>query len=272
MAEKVVSLSGGLLLGTALALILGFGATQSILPNSSFEIPSVLKMTIAQNPQSPSASTSDTATVGTVATPASSDQGRITRIATLVITADPILQSNSTSTTASTEPKDWKLEDSPKIDNSLYRTNLQRSYLATNPQSESYSDLDMVVARQVNFTAICESAGEEYIAGSLPAEFSDKPQTHGSPPVAQNNPGASEGPGANDPALTSENPKPEPGYITNGNNSDNSDNRDNGNTREQLNSGRTRNSSSLNQRVSAVNNSSNPNPHISHGCRQPLQN
>ncbi len=49
MTEKVVSLSGGLVLGMVVALFLGIGATQSITPSLHFEIPSILQMTIAQN-------------------------------------------------------------------------------------------------------------------------------------------------------------------------------------------------------------------------------
>ena len=188
MTEKVVSLSGGLVLGMVFALFLGIGATQRISPSAHFEIPSVLRMTIAQNTQGTSAS--DTTPSVDVDTPSNEDRGRITRIATLTETTDPAFTPATTSSVQA-EPKNWVNNSTPKVDNGLRMANLQHASIASNTGSaSSCAVLDLTTARQGNFTTIaCSSSGQGgYGSGSTPYFVGNKPQSHGSPAIAQNNP------------------------------------------------------------------------------------
>lgn len=200
MTEKVISLSGGLALGMVFALFLGIGVTQSITPSSGFQIPSILQMTIAQHTYNPSAHASDTTPATNVATPGNPDRGRITRIATLEITTDPVW--GTTATTSNEDPKDWAVASTPKIESPLQRNNLQRSYIALNGNSSTHAILGQTVTRQSNFTAIAaSSAGRNgYNGGHTPSFVGGKPQTQGSPSVAQNpDPSGNNG---DDPATT----------------------------------------------------------------------
>ncbi len=193
MTEKVVSLSGGLLLGMVFALFLGIGATQSIPASSHFEMPSFMPMTITQNSHAPSTPTNDTTPTVHVATPSNPDRGRITRIATLEATTDPVFEPVTTTEIAFAEPKNFDGVSTPKIDNSLQRTNLQRSYIESNPQDNTFVAIGTIVARQNNTTSIIENTSGNSPSPYNPAGISGKPQTHGSPSVAHNDPGEGEG-------------------------------------------------------------------------------
>lgn len=210
MTEKVVSLSGGLVLGMVFALFLGIGATQSLAPSAHFEIPSILQMTIAQATHSTSTPANDTKPTVNVATPGSENRGRITRIATLGATTDPVFETTATTTPA--DPKNWEIASTPKIENSLQAANLQHSYIASNPQAtSSFAALGQVVSRQGNFSAIIANTTGRSASGSQPSGVEGKPQTQGSPSVAHNNPDMDDGP-AITPSITGGEPsKHEPG-------------------------------------------------------------
>jgi len=212
MTEKVISLSGGLVLGMVFALFLGIGATQNLSPSLHFEMPAILQMTIAQATHNTSAHASDTTPSTNVTAPNEEDRGRITRIATLSETTDPAL----TATQEEFAPKNWNTTTTPKINNSLQRTNLQRSYIAaTSETGSTYISLGLV-ASQSNFTTIAgySSGREGYGSGHQPSLVDNKPQSHGSPAVAQNNPDSGENedePRDNEPAMAGKTPQPEPG-------------------------------------------------------------
>ena len=214
MTEKVVSLSGGLVLGMVFALFLGIGASQSIAPSSNFEIPSILQMTIAQASHSAEVPTSDASPRIDAAPPSNEeDRGRITRIATLTETTDPVFDPTATSIASSTASeadfKTWETTVTPKIDN-LQRANLQHSYIALQTEtSGTYSSINSGTARQSNFAAIAGgTTGRETGSGAEPPTLIDtKPQSHGSPAVAQNDQDDEEGEGG-EPALAGKDPLP----------------------------------------------------------------
>ncbi|RKZ03241.1 hypothetical protein DRQ21_06245 [Candidatus Fermentibacteria bacterium] len=188
MTEKVVSLSGGLVLGMVFALFLGIGATQHISSTVHFEVPSVMQMTIAQTTHSNSAPASDTTPAVNTTTPANEDSGRITRIATVTETTDPVI---AQATTTNTAPKNWEYDTSPKVDNELRRANLLHTSIASNTgATNTYSGLGMTAARENNFVAIAGSSenGANYSGGHTPSFIDSKPQSHGSPAIAQNDP------------------------------------------------------------------------------------
>ncbi|MEA3266755.1 MAG: hypothetical protein U9P42_07420 [Candidatus Fermentibacteria bacterium] len=206
MTEKVISLSGGLALGMVFALFLGIGVTQSITPSSDFQMPSILQMTIAQHTRNPATHASDTTPTVNVATPNNPDRGRITRIATLTTTTDPVFE--TTATTNNDDSKDWEIASTPKIESSLLRNNLQRSYIALNTSSSTSAILGQTTTRESNFTAIAaNSAGRNgYNGGHTPSFIHGKPQTQGSPAIAQNpDPGGNNG---DDPATYAKSDKP----------------------------------------------------------------
>lgn len=207
MTEKVVSLSGGLALGMVFALFLGIGVSQSITPSSDFQIPSILQMTIAQHTYSPSAHASDTTPSVNVATPNNPDRGRITRIATLEITTDPVFE--TTATTNYGDPKDWEIASTPKIESSLMRNNLQRSFIALNTSSSTSIILGQTATRESNFTAIAtNSAGRNGCnGGHTPSFIHGKPQTQGGSPSVAQNPDPS-GNNGDDPATVAKANKP----------------------------------------------------------------
>ncbi len=211
MTEKVVSLSGGLVLGMVFALFLGIGATQSLAPSLHFEMPSILQMTIAQSTHNTSAPANDTTPSVNVAAPNGEDRGRITRIATLTATTDPAITAPITTTQEEFTPKNWNASTSPKVGNALQRMNLQRSYIAATSQTDTYISLGQA-ARQSNFAAIAgNSSGREgYGSGQQPSLVDGKPQTHGAPAIAQNDPGDEEGNphGDGDPAIAGRSVKP----------------------------------------------------------------
>ncbi|MCK5034276.1 MAG: hypothetical protein KAS73_00160 [Candidatus Sabulitectum sp.] len=207
MTEKVISLSGGLALGMVFALFLGIGVTQSITPSSDFQIPSILQMTIAQHTYNPSTHASDTTSSVNVATPNNPDRGRITRIATLEITTDPVFE--TTATTNYGDHKDWEIASTPKIESSLMRNNLQRSYIALNTSSSTSIILGQTATRESNFTAIAtNSAGRNgYNGGHTPSFIYGKPQTQGGSPAVAQNPDPS-GNNGDDPATAAKTDKP----------------------------------------------------------------
>jgi len=219
MTEKVISLSGGLALGMVFALFLGIGATQSIDPSSRFEIPSILQMTIAQHTHGPATPDSNTAPASNTVAPNIPDRGRITRIATLEVTTDPVL--GTTATASNEDPKDWAIASTPKIESALQRNNLQRSYIALNSSSNTYASLGQTVGRESNFAAIATSSAgrNNYSGGSTPSGVEGKPQTQGGPPsVAHNNPDEGHG---DDPATSAKTEKPGSGPDSEqGNNND----------------------------------------------------
>jgi len=218
MTEKVVSLSGGLVLGMVVTLFLGIGATQRISPSAHFEIPSVLRMTIAQNTQGTSVPASDTTPSVNVATPSNEDGGRITRIATLTETADPAFTPATTSTVQS-EPKNWVYNSTPKVGSELRMANLQHTCIASNGSTaNTYCTLGMTAAREGNFAAIAGNSGNpaNYNGGQTPSFIDNKPQSQGSPAIAQNDPDDDpEG----DPSMSGGSAKadPDPDFISNDN-------------------------------------------------------
>jgi hypothetical protein len=189
MTEKVVSLSGGLILGMVFALFLGVGATQHISSPVHFEVPSVMQMTIAQTTHNNSAPAPDTTLAVNVATPVNEDSGRITRIATVTETTDPVIAQTTATTTA--EPKNCECEASPKIGSELRRANLQHTCIALNtPQANTFSGLSVTTAREGNFVTIA-GISENPVSctgGHTPSFIDSKPRSHGSPTVAQNDP------------------------------------------------------------------------------------
>lgn len=199
MTEKVVSLSGGLVLGMVVALFLGIGATQNISPSLHFEMPSILQMTIAQNTHNTPAPASNTTPTVTVATPADPDRGRITRIATLTETTDPVFE--TTTSTSQAEPKEWNVATTPKINSSHHRTNLQHTYIASSSQTSgsTYASIELAAARQGSFTALINNSHGRSFYDNQPPVVQGKPQTQGSSSVAHNDPGTGEDDG---PAIT----------------------------------------------------------------------
>ena len=214
MKEKVVSLSGGLVLGMVCALFLGIGATQKMTQPLHFEIPSIMQMTIAQASHSTPTPTNNTTPAVNVAAPVNEDRGRITRIATLTDTTDPAF-SSATVTTSLAEPKNWENASTPKIENSLQEAYLQHSNTLSNPQT--YASITIAhTAGQGNFTAIAtNTTGRNgFNGGQNPSFVEGKPLTHGSPATAQGNAGDNEG---EQPALTEEIPAsfPDPDSFEN---------------------------------------------------------
>lgn len=161
MTEKVVSLSGGLVLGMVAAFFLGLGTTQTLPASAHFEIPTIAQMTIVQSPGRASVSVNDTTPAADIATPGNDDRGRITRIATLAATVDPVFSENPATATATAPLIDVKTRESAtssKHSSSLRRVNIQRAYIASSLQTTSSSiNQGQVTGKQGNFTAIVSS-------------------------------------------------------------------------------------------------------------------
>jgi hypothetical protein len=185
MTEKVVSLSGGLVLGMVFALFLGIGATQHISSTSRFEVPSVMQMTIAQTARSTPSPASDSTPAVRVAAPGNEDRGRITRIATLAETTDPALVT-TIAPAAPSEPKNWTSNSEEKIDTGHRRANLQRSYVAASngTAASCYAVQVSETARQGSFSMIADNTNGRggYGGGQTPSSIRDKPRTD----IAQN--------------------------------------------------------------------------------------
>ncbi len=208
MADKVISLSSGLILGMVCALFLGIGSTQNIMPSSNFELPFNFEMTIAQYPHSteqhvPEQEANTTPSVTPTVDSAEPNSGRITRIATLTITEDPVLDSQ---------------EQTPKInltapvpDNSLYMVNQQRSLIAHNTTTEStYSGIILITAKQSNFSSIADNSSGRSSGLATTPGIEGKPHTAGSPALAHNDPNLFGNP-QEPPVITGKDNKPEPG-------------------------------------------------------------
>ncbi len=211
MTEKVVSLSGGLVLGMVFALFLGIGATQNISSPVNFEIPSVMQMTIAQTTRDTSTPAPDTTPAVDVSTPSNEDRGRITRIATVTETTDPVIAQ----TTTPAEPKNWQYDSSPKIDNVLRRANLQHAYIASADRTlGNCASIDITTARESNFTVIASiSENPSSVGGSYTPSFVDsKPHSHGTPVVIHNNPDITH---EDAPSIVNGTDKPSPAPIPN---------------------------------------------------------
>jgi len=186
MTNKVVSLSSGLVLGMVCAFFLGIGSTQNVMPSSSFELPFNFEMTIAQHPHSTEQHVPEQEAVTTPSVTPSIDSaepssGRITRIATLTVTENPISNHEEQST---------KIHQTTTVpDNPLYRANQQRSFIATNSTTESMnSSIILVTAKQSNFTSIADNSTGRNTGTTTSPEITDKPQTAGSPALAHNDP------------------------------------------------------------------------------------
>ena len=209
MTEKVVSLSGGLVLGMVFALLLGIGATQNLAPSLHFEMPAILRMTIAQVTHPNSTTANDTTPNVDATPPSEEDRGRITRIASLAETTDPVFE--TTASTSQPEPKTWNIASTSKIDNSLQMANLQRTYLIENSDGTTYSSV-VQAASQSNFAAIAgNSSGRQgYGSGQSPSFIDGKPQSQGSPAMAQNDPDPEgEGPSLTGKVTTPPGPSPD---------------------------------------------------------------
>ncbi len=208
MTDKVVSLSSGLVLGMVCALFLGIGSTQNIMPSSNFELPFNFEMTIAQHPHSteqhvPEQEASTTPSVTPAVDSAEPSSGRITRIATLTITEDPVLDSQEYASKIN--------QTTPVPDNSLYIANQQRSLIAHSTTTESTnSGIIIVTAKQSNFTSIADNSSGRSSSFATTPEFESKPHTAGSPAIAHNNPNLFGNP-QEPPVITGKDNKPEPG-------------------------------------------------------------
>jgi len=218
MTEKVVSLSSGLVLGMVLALFISISTTQIATSPLHMEYPSMSGLISLNDLQSYHTSSSsparDTTPVIQASPPANQGQGRIIRIATVTETTDPVLSAAGNTSSEQIASKNWVNEEDPKATGSLQQMHLQHSYLAGGSQASNYAILGQV-ARQTNFTAIaCGASGpgdQVSGGGEQPSIIDDKPQTTGSPAIAQGNPDAEqgeEGEGQSDPAVASFTPRP----------------------------------------------------------------
>ena len=211
MTEKVVSLSGGLVLGMVFALFLGIGATQTITTPVHFNFPEISQLTIAQGFHTSSSSARDTTPGSSTASPdEEADRGRITRIATLTTTTDPAIATAPEEYT----PKNWNAATTPKIETTLQMANLQHSRIAAGPQTSNIIIVGQVTGYS-NFTTIAENTTGGYESGSQPSIINGKPQTQGSPGIAHNKPGFEENwEHGEEPEITSSSPSLNPGDDT----------------------------------------------------------
>lgn len=151
-------------------------------------MPSFVPMTITQNTHAPSTPANETTPSVDVATPTNPDRGRITRIATIEETTDPVFDPAATTEIANAEPKDFYVVSTPKIESFLHRTNLERSFIASGPQDNTYLSLGSVIARQNNYASIAGNTAGGSPSLHNPVGISGKPQTQGSPSMAHNDP------------------------------------------------------------------------------------
>ena len=219
MTEKVVSLSGGLVLGMAFALFLGISTTQTMTSPLHLEYPSVSSLIGLNDLQSyrssSSSQASDTTPSFSVAPPTQEqDRGRIVRIATVTETAEPLLQpSTYTAGAVNVIPKNQGLTGVPENQNTLQQMHRQHSYIAAASGTNSYTAAGQIARQTGNFTSIADNGQGTGQAsgnsGGQPPVIDGKPQTTGSPAIAQNDPGAGEGEGEEqDPALAGFPPRP----------------------------------------------------------------
>lgn len=225
MTEKVVSLSGGLILGMAFALLLGITATQNGSAPINVDYPSMSSL-IGNNDfqsyrtSSPAPQASDTTPVINVSPPAPQENtGRIVRIATASETTHPVTASPVT-TTDEIALKGYEPIETPKNTGNLRQMNLQNTYTARSSETSTYATTGFVASQGGNFTAIANGSsqgGQGGSAGSQPSLADNKPQIAGSPAIAQNNPQGGEqdeDEGNDEPAITGSNPRiPDPNSM-----------------------------------------------------------
>jgi hypothetical protein len=218
MTEKVVSLSGGLVLGMAFALFLSVSTTQTMNQALDFDYPSMSSLIGVNDLQSYRSSSpvhsTDTTPAVTVAPPSQQeDRGRIIRIATVTETTDPADAASTTSSSSEALiPKTTSIASQVDRGSTLQQMHRQHSYIAAS-SSSSYSSVGQIASQSGNFTAIADNgqgAGQAGGQGGTPPSVVDnKPQTSGSPAVAQNDPGSGENEGEESgPAIAGFNPGP----------------------------------------------------------------
>jgi hypothetical protein len=211
MTEKVVSLSGGLVLGMLFALFLGIGATQTMTLPVRFEYPAISRLSITQEISSAPAPARDTTPTISVAPPSvEQDRGRITRIATSTETSPFEVTAPVTATQEEILLKNWYVAETPKTGSNLQRANLQHSYIACNPTTSASIYLAQI-AGSCNFTAIAEIASGNPGYTGQPSLIEGKPQTGDSPSIAHNSPGEGDIEGSpSEPTITGDTPSPKP--------------------------------------------------------------
>lgn len=197
MTEKVVSLSGGLILGMAFALLLSVSAIHTITSPMQIENSSIPRFIGFKGLQSLRAAPSSTAPTGTAPAPtnapppATENQGRIVRIATVSETSEPVSAAPSSSGASVNIPKNHY----PASSSTLQQMHRQHTSIAETASGSSFLATGHA-ARQPgnNFTAIAEG-GQSADQGSShpPVAAGGKPQTAGSPAVAANDPEINEG-------------------------------------------------------------------------------
>jgi hypothetical protein len=229
MTEKVVSLSGGLVLGMAFALFLSVSTTQTMNQALDFDYPSMSSLIGVNDLQSYRSSSpvhsTDTTPAINVAPPAQQeDRGRIIRIATVTETTDPLDDASTTiaaATAAVLIPKTTSIASQVDRRSTLQQMHRQHSYIAGS-SSPAYTSVGQIASQSGNFTAIADNgqgvgqAGGQ--GGTPPSVIDNKPQTSGTPSVAQNDPGSGENEGEESgPAIAGFNPGPrEPESSSNG--------------------------------------------------------
>ena len=211
MTEKVVSLSGGLVLGMAFALFLSVSTTQTMNAPMHVEYPSVSNLIGLNDLQSyrssGSGNANDTTPAISVAPPAQGeDRGRIVRIATVTETTDPVLTAPSSQTVFI--PKSFGTENADESRGSTLQQMHQQHTHVAQTATGNYSAVQ--IARQSgNFTSIANSGRNtgnlSSAGGSQPSVVDSKPQTSGSPAVAHNDPGQE---GEEEPAVAGFSPRP----------------------------------------------------------------
>jgi hypothetical protein len=220
MTEKVVSLSGGLVLGMAFALFVSFSTTQSFNSPLQMDYPAMSQLTWLNDFQSfhsASSPSRDTTTSITVAPPqgGSEEGGRIIRIATVSETTDHELVAFVHSGDRNIQlPKASGMFHDPGGASSLRQAHVNHSSPASG-QTSSHFIAGHTASHTANFTAIAGSsdAGGQAAGGSVqPPVIDGKPQTEGSPAIAQGNPGVSgdEGEEQPQPSMAAYEPRPTP--------------------------------------------------------------
>lgn len=218
MTEKVVSLSGGLVLGMAFTLFLSVSTTQTMTSPMNIEYPSVSGLVGLNDLQSYRSSSSDgsqardTTPATSVAQPVQEeDRGRIVRIATVTETTDPVLQASPSGTNAI--PKTLNTAgNNTNGGSTLQQMHQQHTYVADNTTG-SYATVGQIARQSGNFTEIADNGGfsghSGNYSGGQPSAVDGKPQTNGTPSIGQNDPGTEEGEGEeDDPALAGFSPRP----------------------------------------------------------------
>jgi len=218
MTEKIASLSGGLVLGMAFTLFLSISSTQTLTAPLHMGYPSMsdlISINDFQSYHTSSASSTDTTPAISVSTPSTGqDQGRIIRIATSTETSDPVLSADNTPPQESILPKTWTFTEAPKTGSPLQQMHLQHTFIAGASTGNNFCTIGQAARQTSNFTAIADnSSGDGQSSGGSgqPPVIDNKPQTTGSPAIAQGNPGTEEGEeegGSGGPAMASFTPRP----------------------------------------------------------------